>query len=65
MNIPVLRFPGGTAIDYYPWYYLIDKMPGKHQTRPANRLYKNPDDRNALISDGRMGLHEYMDLCKN
>lgn len=64
MNIPILRFPGGTAIDYYPWYYLIDHMPGKHQTRPENRNYKNLADRDVLTSDGRMGLHEYISLCR-
>lgn len=64
MNIPILRFPGGTAIDYYPWYFLIDSMPGKHQTRPANRYYKNLEARDVLTSDNRMGLHEYISLCQ-
>ena len=64
MNIPVLRFPGGTAIDYYPWYYLIDSMPGKHHTRPKNLHYKDPSRKDVVSSDGRMGLHEYIALCK-
>lgn len=64
MKIPILRFPGGTAIDYYPWYYLIDSMPGKHAYRPANRNYRDLKSAVNISSDGRMGLHEYIQLCK-
>lgn len=63
MEIPILRFPGGTAIDYYPWYYLIDSFPGKHSTRPRNLHYKDLSDPNVVTSNGRMGLHEYIALC--
>jgi len=64
MNIPILRYPGGTAIDYYPWYFLIDSMPGKHNTRPENLNYRNLDYEDACSSDGRMGLHEFIELCQ-
>ena len=64
MQIPLLRYPGGTAIDYYPWYNLIDSMPGKHRTRPRNAHVLDPDQWGVVESDGRMGLHEYMDLCR-
>ncbi|MEM1136143.1 MAG: hypothetical protein AAGI07_09910 [Bacteroidota bacterium] len=64
MQIPILRFPGGTAIDYYPWYNLIDNMPEKHTSRPRNLHYKDLSRKDVLSSDGRMGLHEYIKLCK-
>ncbi len=63
MNIPVVRFPGGTAIDYYPWYNLIDHMPGHHDQRPANLHYEAINKEINHSSDGRMGLHEFMTLC--
>lgn len=59
MNIPVLRYPGGTDIDYYPWYNLIDNVPGKHSHRPAYR-FRNTGP---AVSDNRMGFHEYFALC--
>ncbi|NJN25291.1 MAG: hypothetical protein HC819_04595 [Cyclobacteriaceae bacterium] len=64
MNIPILRFPGGTAIDYYPWYNLIDSMPGKHSQRPRNLHYKDLNRKDVVNSDGRTGLHEFVALCK-
>ena len=64
MQIPLLRYPGGTAVDYYPWYYLIDSMPGHHSQRPPNLHYKDLSRPDVVTSDGRMGLHEYMRLCK-
>ena len=64
MQIPLLRFPGGTAIDYYPWYHLIDSMPGRHGGRPRNAHVLDPDQWGVVESDGRMGLHEYMALCR-
>ena len=64
MKIPLLRYPGGTAIDYYPWYNLIDSMPGHHGTRPRNAHVLDPDQWGVVESDGRMGLHEYMALCR-
>ena len=66
MNVPVLRYPGGTAIDYYPWYYLIDRYPRTGQTRrPPNRHWREPDKTKDIVtSDGRMGLHEFIDFCR-
>ena len=64
MQIPLLRYPGGTAVDYYPWYNLIDSMPGHHGTRPRNAHVLDPTQGGIVESDGRMGLHEYMVLCR-
>ena len=66
MNVPTLRYPGGTAIDYYPWYYLIDRYPRTGQTRrPPNRHWREPGKtKDVVTSDGRMGLHEFIDFCR-
>lgn len=66
MQIPVIRFPGGTAIDYYPWWRLVDSFPGEHATRPRNAHYKPEEVGQAGIvsSDGSLGLHEFIDLCE-
>lgn len=66
MELPLLRYPGGTAIDYYPWWRLIDSMPGEHDSRPYN-THHNPEeigDGGIVSSDGRMGLHEFIALCR-
>ena len=65
MQIPLIRFPGGTAIDYYPWWRLVDSFPGEHGTRPRNAHYKPEEVGQPGItsSDGSLGLHEFIDLC--
>ncbi len=41
MNIPLIRFPGGTDIDYIDWRDLIDNVPGRPgDTRPVTTGYK-------------------------
>lgn len=66
MQIPILRYPGGTAINFYPWWRLIDSMPGEHATRPYNTHYRADQLGNdgIVTSDGRMGLHEFIALCE-
>ncbi len=34
MEIPVVRFPGGTDIDYIDWREMIDNVPGREGPRP-------------------------------
>jgi len=64
MDIPILRYPGGTAIDYYPWYFLIDTYPGHHTERPPNLNYRDLTRTDVVTTDGRTGLHEFMQLCR-
>jgi alpha-N-arabinofuranosidase len=61
MNIPIVRFPGGTDVDYYPWYNLIDNVPSLHQQRPAYRHYSGDKK---VTSDNRLGLDKFMVLCE-
>ena len=67
MEIPLIRFPGGTAIDYYPWWRLVDSFPGEHATRPRNAHYKPEEVGRPGItsSDGSLGLHEFIALCEH
>lgn len=60
MNIPVIRFPGGTDADYYPWYFLIDNAPGTNGLRSPYKAFCRDS---ATVSDNRMGLDEFMQLC--
>ncbi len=60
MNIPIIRYPGGGDVDYYPWYNLIDNVPGHHEQRPD---YYTRDGKKK-VSDHRMGLDEFLDLCE-
>lgn len=60
MQIPILRYPGGTDWDYYPWYHLIDNVPGEHQNRP---FYRNRHSKE-VVSGNQMGLDEYLQLCE-
>jgi alpha-N-arabinofuranosidase len=60
MKIPIIRYPGGTDVDYYQWYNLIDNVPGKHQKRPA---YRNYSGTGKITSDNRLGLDAFLTLC--
>lgn len=61
MNIPIIRFPGGTDVDYYPWYNLIDNVPGKHTKRPA---YANYSGNKKATSDNSLGLDNFLNLSE-
>jgi alpha-L-arabinofuranosidase len=60
MNMPIVRYPGGTDVDYYPWYNLIDNVPGHHKQHPA---YRNYCGDNKVTSDNRLGLDQFLALC--
>ncbi len=36
MRIPLIRFPGGTSIDYLDWRDMIDHVPGREEGRPPS-----------------------------
>ncbi len=57
MRIPVLRFPGGTDVDYLDWTDMIDNAPGrKDPKRPISKPRGNQ------ISNG-FGYDEFLRLC--
>ena len=40
MDIPVIRFPGGTDVDFLDWRNLIDRVPGRNGGRPVSKNIK-------------------------
>lgn len=62
MHIPIIRYAGGTDVDYYPWYYLINNVPGHHQSRPA---YRNYCGDGKVTSDNRLGLDRFLTICED
>lgn len=62
MNIPVIRYPGGTDVDYFSWTDLIDHAPGQTKRKPY-RAYRHKDG-DSIVSDNRLGLNEFVNLCR-
>lgn len=53
MDIPVIRFPGGTDVDFLDWRNLIDRVPGRNGGRPVSKNVKGQEMPN------RFGFDEY------
>lgn len=62
MNIPNIRFPGGSDVDYFSWTDMIDHAPGQTQRKPY-RAYRQGDG-SRIVSDNRMGFNEFLNLCE-
>jgi len=62
LNIPNIRFPGGSDVDYFPWTDMIDHAPGKKERKPY-RAYRQGDGQE-IVSDNRLGVNEFLDLCE-
>lgn len=62
LNIPNLRYPGGTDVDYYDWTDLIDHAPGQNQRQPYRQYRQGPGA--PVVSDNRLGLDEFLQLCE-
>jgi alpha-L-arabinofuranosidase len=56
MQIPLLRFPGGTDVDYMDWRDLISHAPGREKARPISKGYTGQPITN------QFGLDEYFQL---
>lgn len=61
MNIPNLRFPGGTDVDYYDWTDMIDHAPGQTSRNPYYAYRQGDGD--SIVSDNRLGFDEFLALC--
>jgi len=58
MQIPVLRFPGGTDVDFQDWTDMVDDVPGRAEAaRPISRPRGNP------VSNA-FGYDEFLQLCE-
>lgn len=58
MNIPLMRFPGGSNVDFQNWTDLIDHVPGRTGPRPPT-TWRNEDN-----IPTRFGLEEYFQLAR-
>jgi alpha-L-arabinofuranosidase len=56
MQIPVIRFPGGTDVDYLDWRDMIDNVPGRAGGRPVSYGVRGDPITN------RFGIDEYFAL---
>jgi len=62
MAIPNLRYPGGSDVDYYNWTELIDHAPGQTERKPYREYQAGPEG--TVVSDNRLGLNEFLELCE-
>jgi alpha-N-arabinofuranosidase len=58
MQIPVVRFPGGTDADYIDWLDMIDQAPGRSGDRPLTRGHTGNQVTNYF------GYDEFLRLCE-
>ncbi len=59
MHIPIVRFPGGTDVDYIDWFDMIDGVPGRKGTgRPVTVGHRG----GRITND--FGLDEFLRLCE-
>ena len=58
MNIPILRFPGGTDVDYLDWRAMVDHGLGKGVARPVSRGHRGDRVTN------NFGYDEFLRLCE-
>lgn len=58
MQIPIVRWPGGTDIDHTDWVDMVSNAPGRSAERPVTTGHTGEDVTN------RMGFDEYYDLAR-
>lgn len=59
MRIPILRFPGGTDVDYIDWRDMVDNVPGRQGPRPVTVGHQGHRVTN------NFGYDEFMRLCED
>jgi len=60
LQIPIIRFPGGTDIDYYQWTELIDNAFDREKA--ARPYYDGRTDN--VVSDNSLGFDEFLQLAE-
>lgn len=58
MHPPILRFPGGTDVDYIDWLDLVDNVPGRGAERPETTT-----GHSGRTITNRFGYDEFLRLC--
>ena len=59
MGVPILRFPGGTDVDFLDWRDMISNVPGRGADRPVSIGHQGDRVTN------NFGYDEFLRLCKN
>lgn len=57
MQIPIVRFPGGTDVDYIDWTDMVSNVPGRTPERPVTKGHQGHEVTN------RFGYDEYLRLA--
>ncbi|MFC1557904.1 alpha-L-arabinofuranosidase C-terminal domain-containing protein [candidate division KSB1 bacterium] len=57
MKIPILRFPGGTDVDFMDWCDMVSNVPGREAERPVSTGHTGKKVTN------RFGYDEFLRLC--
>ncbi len=58
MEIPIIRFPGGTDVDFMDWRDMVDNVPGRSTERPVSTGHKGHKVTN------NFGYDEFAQLCE-
>ncbi len=59
MAIPILRFPGGTDVDFLDWRDMVSNVPGREVERPVSTGHKGDKVTN------NFGYDEFLRLCED
>jgi alpha-N-arabinofuranosidase len=59
MEIPIIRFPGGTDVDFMDWRDMVDNVPGRAAPRPVSTGHKGHKVTN------NFGYDEFLELCEH
>lgn len=59
MEIPIIRFPGGTDVDFMDWRDMVDNVPDRAADRPVSTGHKGHKVTN------NFGYDEFLQLCEH
>ncbi|UCC96663.1 MAG: hypothetical protein JSW66_12550 [Phycisphaerales bacterium] len=59
MEIPVIRFPGGTDVDFMDWCDMVDSVPGRAAQRPVSTGHRGHKVTN------NFGYDEFLQFCQD
>ncbi len=59
MEIPVIRFPGGTDVDFLDWRDMVDNVPGRTAQRPVSTGHRGHKVTN------NFGYDEFLQFCED
>ncbi|KPL23364.1 MAG: hypothetical protein AMJ75_06265 [Phycisphaerae bacterium SM1_79] len=59
MEIPVIRFPGGTDVDFLDWRDMVDNVPGRAAKRPVSTGHRGHKVTN------NFGYDEFLQFCED